>query len=104
MSELVRISNYSDEKFCQTKSIPTHSTTSSLCFITLIKYLALGSKEVLTIENKFPRKFHNLNVWIGDPVWAPAQAIIRNICVRTASEPPDDSNVTIARVINEFVY
>ena len=69
----------------------------------IIKNLALDSEEVLTIENKFPRKFHNLNVWIGDPVLAPAKAIIRNVCVKTASEPPADSNVTIARVSNEFV-
>ena len=57
----------------------------------------MDSNEVI-FENKFPRTFHNLNVWIGDPVWAPAKAIIQNICVRTASEPPDTSNVTIARV------
>ena len=53
------------------------------------------------IENKFPRKFHNLNVWIGDPVLAPTKAIVRNICVKTASEPPLDCNVTIARGLNE---
>ena len=57
----------------------------------------MDSNEVI-FENKFPRTFHNLNVWIGDPVWAPAKAIIQNICVRTASEPSDASNVTIARV------
>ena len=59
----------------------------------------MDSNEI-KFENKFPRMFHNLNVWIGDPVWAPAKALIQNICVRTASEPPDASNVTIARVKN----
>ena len=42
-------------------------------------------------------------MWIGDPVLAPAKAIIRNICVKTAAEPPADSNVTIARVLNKFI-
>ena len=60
----------------------------------------MDSNEVL-FENKFPRTFHNLNVWIGDPVWAPANATIQNICVRTASELPATSNLTIARVFHK---
>ena len=110
MSESVRIAIYCVEKVfqhplwhlqaCYFTSLQIIVYNSLQC---IIKNLALDSEEALKIENKFPRKFHNLNVWIGDPVLAPAKAIIRNICVKTASEPPADSNVTIARVSNEFV-